>query len=58
MLRILSRLAKMLGLVNVHIVVVRQRRGAMRIIESSFPQDSGVDVRHIKPSMNPYANQA
>lgn len=43
--RILSKIAKKLGLVAVHVVVVRQRRGAFRILESSFPPDNTVDVR-------------
>ncbi|KAJ5986567.1 hypothetical protein N7451_010932 [Penicillium sp. IBT 35674x] len=42
--RILSKIAKKLGLVAVHVVVVRQRQGAFRILESSFPHDNTVDI--------------
>lgn len=45
MLRILSRIARKLGLVIVHVTIARQRRGKIRMFESSFSQDSLVDVR-------------
>lgn len=52
MLRIISRIAKTLGLVAVHVTVVRQRHGAIRILESSFPQDSLVNVRLSRTNLN------
>lgn len=47
MLRILSRIARKLGLVMVHVTIARRRRGEIRMFESSFPQDSLVNVRFI-----------
>ena len=45
MLRILSRIAQKLGLVTVHVTVIRKRRDTLRVIESTFPYDTDVDVR-------------
>lgn len=42
--RIFSKIANALGLVAVHVIVVRQRKGAMHIIESCFPPNNVIDV--------------
>ncbi|KAJ5891344.1 uncharacterized protein N7473_007572 [Penicillium subrubescens] len=44
MLSIISRIARGFGLLAVHLTIVRQHEGAMRIFESSFPRDTIVDV--------------
>ncbi|KAJ6008537.1 hypothetical protein N7540_012513 [Penicillium herquei] len=41
---LLSKIARKLGLLAIHIVVVREHQGGVRILESSFPHDHLVDV--------------
>lgn len=42
--KILSHVARRLGLLVVHVTVVRRKSGSMRVIESKFPPDSKIDV--------------
>lgn len=44
MLRILSRVARKLGLLAVHVTVVREKSGSMRVIESTFPLSPPIEV--------------
>jgi hypothetical protein len=44
--KFLSRVARKLGLVAVHVTVVRQRRGTIKVIESTFPCEFAINVCH------------
>jgi hypothetical protein len=45
MLNLLARVYRKFGLVAVHVTVVREKHGSMRVTESKFPSDSPIDVR-------------
>lgn len=47
MSRILARIARKLGLLAVHVTVVRLNSGSLRVIESQFLPEPTVDVRSL-----------
>jgi hypothetical protein len=45
MLSLFARLFRTFGVVAVHVTIVRQKHGSMRVTESKFPLTSPIDVR-------------
>ncbi|CAG8091950.1 unnamed protein product [Penicillium nalgiovense] len=42
--KLLSRIARKLGVLGGYIIIVRKNSGSIRVIESKFPSDSIIDV--------------
>lgn len=42
--KLLSRIARKLGMLGVYIIIVRKNSDSIRVIESKFPSDSIIDV--------------
>ena len=53
MYKFISKIARMTGLIGVHILIVRQTHGNTRIIHSTFPSDDWLvsNLRSFKPCL-------